>query len=155
MVLVPGARLTVATTLPLDAARRLLADRLAGGLTRTTAGSGIFDRRTYEGRLDGDMLTLRGPYGYRKWTLLTRGNLVATPTGTALYLAMRLSSGLAILVGSFALPFFSFALIIMCRSLAVLPLVFFQLAFLYGALLLSVKIEAGYIRDLLAEILYN
>jgi hypothetical protein len=150
-VLTPSDRLTVVTSLPLEEVQHLLASRLAGGLTR--GGSGIFSsRRTYEGRLDGDTLTLRGPFGNRKWTLLTRGLLVATPTGTALHLAMRLDQGYAIVLGFFGLIFFGFAFSMACRNPIMLPFVFLQLAFLYGGVLIGIKVEAGYIRELLAEI---
>jgi hypothetical protein len=56
-----------------------------------TEGSGFFaDKRRYEGIICDNRLKLHGPYGDRKWTLLTNGSIVATPNGgSILRLQMR------------------------------------------------------------------
>jgi hypothetical protein len=149
----PVSEVTIYSPLGLDQARQRLSDRLQFGLEQTS-GSGIFqDRRRYQGQLSNDHLTLRGPYGYKKWGLTTHGSFRADREGSLVELKMQLDLGYAVFALSLLLPFGCFLAALFSRNLILAPCVIVPVMVLYSALLISVKVEAETIKDLLVAIL--
>jgi hypothetical protein len=149
----PVSEVRIYSPLDLDQARQHLNDQLQFGLEQTS-GSGIFqDRRRYQGQLSDDHLTLRGPYGYKKWVLTTHGSLHADREGSLLVLKMQLDLGYAVFALSLLLPFGCFLAALFSRNLILAPCAIVPVMVLYGALLISVKVEADTIKDLLVAIL--
>ena len=149
----PVSHVTISSPLGLDQARQRLYDQLQSGFEHTS-GSGIFqDRRRYQGQFTNDQLTLRGPYGYKKWVLTTHGSLRADREGSLLELKMHLDFGYAVFALSLWLPFACFLAALFSRNFILIPCAIVPVMVLYGVLLISVKVEAETIKDLLVAIL--
>lgn len=149
----PVSQVAIYSPLGLDKARQRLNDQLQFGFEHTS-GSGIFqDHRRYQGQLTNDQLTLHGPYGYKKWVLTTHGRLRADREGSLLELKMQLDLGYTVFALGLLLPFTCFLAALFSRNLLFIPCALVPVIVLYGALLISVKVEAETIKDLLVAIL--
>jgi hypothetical protein len=106
--------------------------------------------RQYVGGFDGTALWLLGPFGYRKQSLRTEGQLQEDTRGVALQLVLRMdrAGSTLLFIGSFCcLP------VLLTRSLCMLPASLFLFTFLYAGLLLHFNTEAGNMKHLLVNTL--
>lgn len=95
--LTPYDRRVIKTPLAIDTVRTQLAaefEQLNTPLKRSFFSMAA----RYEGQIELDRLSLRGPLGTRRFILMTRGTLQSDPTGTRLDLTLRLSTGHALLM---------------------------------------------------------
>ncbi|MBC8077504.1 MAG: hypothetical protein H7Y32_15630 [Chloroflexales bacterium] len=154
--LLPMMEVTLRIPLPIAQARQRLEAQMAIGMEQTIGGGIFTDRRHYQGQISGDQLVVRGPFGHKKWRLATRGFLRHDPIGSALDLQMRLDGSQVLMAACILLPFFCFMTVILSGSPWFLA-AFFALGgtFLYGVILISVKVEAEMIKDLIFASLSN
>jgi hypothetical protein len=119
-----------------------------------TEGSGFFaDKRQYKGIICDDKIKLHGPYGDRKWTLLTNGSIVATPNGgSILRLQMRPATWLIIVTLLTIAP-----VLIILSSNGGFPRGFwiFPTLFIYGAAVFGSYHEALIVTALFRNMLRN
>lgn len=142
---------TLSAPVSITEARQRLQALLA--TTVLSRGSGLFadmNQRSYEGTFDGSTLEMRGPFGYRKQSLQTEGQLEEDGDGVSLKLVLRPAHNAVALmfIGLFiCIP------IIATRSLCMLPASLFFAAFFYVGLLVHFLTEAGKVEDLLESTL--
>lgn len=106
----------------------------------------------YKVSFDGDRVKIKGPYGNRKWCLLTTVEMQPEQSGVALRLKMRLSAGHILLGISIFGGYLIGVLRMMPVHLFVFPLIF-QILFMYMVILLVFKYEVQKIRELLKRTL--
>ena len=143
--------MTLSSPLTLTLARQRLAalvatDPVISGSSRLA----WMNERQYVGGFDGTALWLSGPFGYRKQSLRTEGQLQQDRDGVTLHLVLRMDkAGLTlVVVGLFCcLP------VILTRSACMLPASLLLFTFLYAGLLLHFNTEAGSIKTLLVNAL--
>jgi hypothetical protein len=95
---------------------------------------------------------LRGPFGHKKWVLITRGVLRDDPAGSVLDVKMHLDRRYALFALGILIPFGCFLILLFSRSLLALCMLP-MLTVLYGGILINIKFEAETIKELLSEIL--
>jgi hypothetical protein len=101
---------------------------------------------------DGESVKIKGPYGNRKWCLLTTVEMQPELSGVALRLRMRLSTGHIFLLILIFGGYLTGVLLMMPVHVFVFPLIF-QILFMYTVMLLIFRYEAQKIRELLKRTL--
>jgi hypothetical protein len=142
---------TLYSPLSITQARHRLSALVATDLVIPGSGflAAMNDRR-YEGHFDGSTLQLRGPFGNRKLCLLTAGQLEEDGDGVALQFVLRMDRMAATLA---MLGLFSCLLLVLTRSLCLLPMSLFMFTFLYVGLLIHYFTETATIENVLENTL--
>jgi hypothetical protein len=138
--LTPYDRRVIQTSLAIDTVRAQLAAAFEQ-LSTPPRRSFFSTAARYEGHIELDRLTLRGPYGNRRFCLLTRGILQSDPTGSRIDLTLRLSTGHALLAVLQQAFLWGWVLLVGFPALLALPISMF----LYLATMFSCRSEASQI----------
>jgi hypothetical protein len=148
----PITEITLRLPYSLERAQQRLSQFVDTGIVHIS-GRGLFaDRRRYTVKMNGTDFVIQGPFGDRKWSLLTRGRLRVDPIGSALDLTMRLGYGSLIVVISLvsAIVLIGGAVLI-TQGLpwTLLLCLMVPASFLYTIVLINAKFEAEMLKDLL------
>jgi hypothetical protein len=143
---------TLSSRLTIERAQQQLSAVIATDLKIPGEGwMANMDDRQYEGDFDGHALQLRGPFEYRKQSLLTKGELQGSWTGVTLKLVLRPDNIAYILV---IIVVFCCIPVLFTRSLYALPISLLFVTFIYAMLRLHFYTEAGIIENLLERTLF-
>ncbi len=106
--LVGYAKYTIYSYLSVREVEIILQKRLSEQIVFTAGSGWLADTRHYSGTIAGNLFKLDGPFGDRKYTLVTRGAIASSANGSKIDLQMRPATWLVVsilLILSAALAF--------------------------------------------------
>lgn len=150
--LFPYREATLHLPLPPEAVRQRFAASVPTGLigeTPTLLGRVPY---RYKIELDGYFLRATGPYGNRRWCLVTQGKIQDIPGGSVLRLTMRLST-LHSLIAFLVLGWYvGGSIFVIQMPLEMLPIILMQVLFLYAVIVCVFHYEADRTLEVLKQI---
>ncbi|HSF72861.1 MAG TPA: hypothetical protein VLA84_03565 [Microcoleus sp.] len=155
----PYRQATIDLPFPKEVVRQRLAAKVPTGLigeTPTILGGGVPYR--YKIKLDGYSLRATGPYGNRRWCLVTAGKIQDIPGGSVLQLKMRLSSFniVVVFVSFLSLGWFWGGIYFIKKiPLETLPIILIQTLFMYTVLVYVFRYEAERTLEVLKAAIFS
>jgi hypothetical protein len=157
LFLIPYQEATLRLPVDREIIRHRMATFVTTGLVDRQHGAVFFGQKGYKYtiKVDGYSLKMSGPYGYRAWNLVTQGKIEQIPEGSVLRLSQRLTSyqlSCALLL----IVFYAGGTIFWLKfPPQMLHIIFVQLLFLWGAILLAFRLQAAQVLHFLKQTLTN
>lgn len=146
---VPTREETIHVDIAPQRSRQLLAEKFMTEIT-VEPSSFLVSKTRYRGSIDGNIFYLKGPFGYKRWRLETRGEIVEAPGGSEIKLSMRFETGPLVFMALALVVYVVVALEVM-QLWVMWPYVVIQVLLIYGVILFNFRYEASLIKKLIQE----
>ena len=148
-LLIPYQASTIRTPLHREAIRQKLAQFVHQDLVEERPVLFGQIRYTYKIELNDYTFKMLGPYGHKTWVLVMQGNILDAPGGSILRLSLRLATTHLVVLLLGMVWYVCMAIFYLKFPLEMLPIILFQMLFIYGVLLCVFRWQAEQNLDLL------